>query len=106
MDKAEFRANYKQERCIYFARNRSRTIWRVRFLYASALFFGITAVARVADGPLTAWDFSGFVFVAFALLTARWIRSMLTEGEALLAAGAGRDGKKDVIDVTASEVKG
>jgi hypothetical protein len=115
MDKAEFRENYRKERCLFFAKHRKRTVWRLRFLYASAVFFGITAVMRTAAAPFELWDLFGFAFVAMALMTANWIRKMLREGDELLRQGVTStplsdrtrrknvDTKDEVIDVTARE---
>jgi hypothetical protein len=114
MDRAEFRENYRKERCLYFAKHRGRTVWRLRFLYASAVFFGITSVLRTAAAPFEVWDLFGFLFVAMALTTANWIRKMLREGDEMIRQGitstplsnrAGRtgEGKDTVIDVSARE---
>jgi len=80
------RSTFKDERALFFARNRGRTVTRIWFMYAAAIFFGVTAVVRTFFvHPFTAWDLSGFAFVALALFAALFIRRFLHEGERLMA---------------------
>jgi hypothetical protein len=78
--------NFKEERALFFARNRGRTITRIWFMYAAAIFFGATAILRTFFvHPFRVWDLSGFAFVAVALIAAFTIRRFLHEGERVMA---------------------
>jgi hypothetical protein len=78
--------NYKEERALFFARNKGRTTTRIWFMYAAAIFFGVTAFLRTFFvDPFTWWDLSGFAFVAVAAFAAIAMRRLYKEGERLLA---------------------
>lgn len=79
--------NYKEERALFFARNRGRTQTRIWFLFIGSAFFSFTAIARTFFvSPFQWWDLSGFLFAAGAAWAAMAVRRLLHEGEALLAA--------------------
>jgi hypothetical protein len=79
--------NYKEERALFFARNRGRTQTRIWFLFIGSAFFLFTAIARTFFvSPFAWWDLSGFVFAAGAAWAATAVRKLLREGEALLQA--------------------
>jgi hypothetical protein len=78
--------NYKQERALFFARNRGRTQTRIWFLFIGSAFFLFTAIARTFFvSPFAWWDLSGFVFAAGAAWAALAVRRLLAEGDRLLA---------------------